>query len=349
MKIVTILGARPQFVKASVLSQKLKLIATEVIVHTGQHYDENMSGSFFKDLDIPKPDYYLHLGGMSHGQMTGRMIKKIEDVLFIEKPDIVLVYGDTNSTLAGALAAVKLKIPIAHIEAGLRDHDLTIPEEVNRVLTDRISKWNFTPTNKADINLDNEGLLKTVYNVGDVMYDALLRDVQKAKELYNNSPGEDNYILVTLHRPHNVDDYNNLVKILTELELLDKRVVFPMHPRTRSKIPERLINDLKIKIIEPQSRLSFVNLLKNCSAVVTDSGGVQKEAYWLNKPCVTVSHTSPWTETISDGWNILSKPEDIHKNMKIIMGSFKAKGDHYGDGRSAVKICSVLFDWFNNK
>lgn len=352
MKIVTILGARPQFIKASVLSQKLKKIAHEVIIHTGQHFDKNMSDIFFKDLNIPKPKYFLGINSLPHGAMTGRMLEQIEQILIMEKPNLVLVYGDTNSTLAGALAASKLNIPIAHVEAGLRTGKMKQPEEANRRLTDHISYWNFAPTIEAERNLSKERLGWTVYNFGDIMYDGILRDLEKIKEsdiISIDDMFRGDYILVTLHRPQNVDDHDRLIRTLTELENCGKEVYFPIHPRTRKLLGKKFLDILNIHILEPLDRLSFVKYLNDCSMVVTDSGGVQKEAYMLKKPCLTISDSTAWTETLEENWNILSKPHEIGDN---IMKSLKKKRvhhnvHHYGDGRAAIKICNVLFNHFN--
>lgn len=312
-KIITIVGARPQFVKAAVVS---RAIATdgrmhEIIVHTGQHFDANMSEVFFTEMAIPKPHYNLNISSLSHGAMTGRMLEKIEEVLLQEKPDLVLVYGDTNSTLAGALAAKKLHIKVAHVEAGLRSFNMDMPEEINRILTDRISDLLFCPTDTAIRNLEREGFgnidCRIIEN-GDVMQDAALFYATKAKKPDFNIPAH--FALCTAHRAENTDDPNRLQAIFTALEKISEKypVVLPLHPRTKAKLSDIHYDftHTKIHFINPVGYLEMVYLLKNCQFVLTDSGGLQKEAYFFRKNCVTLRDETEWIELITNGFNILA-------------------------------------------
>jgi UDP-GlcNAc3NAcA epimerase len=321
MKIVTIIGARPQFVKAAVVSRAIQRhnenhpgqTIQEVLVHTGQHYDPNMSEVFFEEMHIPSPNYHLGIGGGSHGQMTGQMLAQIEEVLLQEKPDAVLVYGDTNSTLAGALAAIKLHIPVAHVEAGLRSFNIKMPEEINRILTDRVSSWLFCPTDTAIKNLENEGHLHDakISNVGDVMYDAALyyrkiaQPTAAVQELIQKlSHG---FYLATVHRAENTDDPERLRNILTALDRISKNttVVFPVHPRTRKLISQYCIKLQRLELLDPVGYFDMLTLLTNCQGVFTDSGGVQKEAYFFQKPCVTLRDETEWVELVENGFNKL--------------------------------------------
>jgi UDP-GlcNAc3NAcA epimerase len=314
MKICTIIGARPQFIKAAPVSRVLAAKSCrEIIVHTGQHYDYNMSEIFFEELQIRKPDYNLGVGSGSHGAQTGQMLGKIEEVLLIEKPELVLVYGDTNSTLAGALAAVKLQVPIAHVEAGLRSFNRAMPEEHNRVLTDHMADFLFCPTPTAVHNLEVEGLTRGVYNVGDVMYDALLFNTflaeQKADPLVKLNVSPRAYYLVTLHRPYNTDVPENLTNILNTFALLPYVVIFPVHPRAKKFIQQYdLTLASNIHIIEPVGYLEMLVLEKNAHTILTDSGGVQKEAYCCGVPCITIRPETEWVETVTTGWNTLARP-----------------------------------------
>lgn len=324
MKVLTIIGARPQFVKAAVVSRAIaghnaiheEAQIREVLVHTGQHYDANMSDIFFEEMQIPKPDYQLGIGGGSHGAMTGQMLEKIEAVLLQEKPNVVLVYGDTNSTLAGALAAVKLHIPVAHVEAGLRSFNMRMPEEVNRILTDRISKVLFCPTETAVRNLEREGFRRDlsdplVLNVGDVMYDAALfyqkiaKPTQITADLLERLDG--GFYLATVHRAENTDDPTRLTKIMQALEDISNRtpVVLPLHPRTRKLLECGGITPRKIHMIDPVGYFDMITLLAACNGVFTDSGGVQKEAYFFGKPCVTLRDETEWVELVENGFNTL--------------------------------------------
>jgi UDP-GlcNAc3NAcA epimerase len=297
IKIVTIIGARPQFIKAAVVSRAIALRSEEikeVIVHTGQHFDSNMSDIFFDELDIPKPDHHLGVGGGSHGQNTGRMLEKIEEVLMIEKPNYVLVYGDTDSTLAGTLAAVKLHIPVAHVEAGLRSFNRKMPEEINRILTDHASEILFTPTLTAVKNLNNEGIdSNKIKQVGDVMYDAAIYYGKKVEQ--NNTLLQElkieskKYALVTLHRAENVDDKNRLSSILKGLSHYNNTIIWPLHPRTKKMLESfGIAIPQNISIIDPVGYLDMILLEKNAELIATDSGGVQKEAYFHKVPCITL-------------------------------------------------------------
>lgn len=359
MKILTVVGARPQFVKAAAVSRVLRRSHTEILVHTGQHYDENMSGVFFEELQIPRPDYNLGVGSGSHGRQTGEMLEKIEELLFKEKPDAVLVYGDTNSTLAGALAASKLHIPVAHVEAGLRSYNREMPEEINRVLTDHVSQSLFCPTQTAVANLEKEGITQNVYNVGDVMCDALYFYRTLAAKKYQGSglgeleyseerPGEikGEYYLATIHRAENTDGSKSLQNILAAFEKFDAPVVFPVHPRTRP-IVHSLVqqnNYKNIHFVAPVGYLHMIHLSSNAKKIVTDSGGLQKEAYLLKVPCVTVREQTEWVETLNGGWNVLAHPDttDILDKVANIKADETKRADYYGDGHAAEKICSYL-------
>lgn len=357
MKIMTVVGARPQFIKAAAVSRVLRLHDKEILVHTGQHYDENMSGIFFEELKIPRPDYNLGVGSGSHGRQTGEMLIKIEEVILNEKPDAVLVYGDTNSTLAGALAASKLHVPVAHVEAGLRSYNMAMPEEQNRVLTDHISSLLFCPTDTAVRNLAKEGIERDVYNVGDVMCDALYfyRELAKTQcrgfemlKYIIDRPGEisGGYYLATIHRAENTDGSETLRKILAAFEQLDAPVIFPVHPRTqpivRSLVQEHGYRN--IHFVEPVGYLQMIYLASNAKKIVTDSGGLQKEAYLLAVPCVTVREQTEWVETLRGGWNVLSHPEtdDILDKIGNVHPDKAERQPYYGDGHAAQKICGIL-------
>jgi len=354
MRVVTVVGARPQFIKMAPVSREFERVGgDEIIIHTGQHYDYEMDEVFFEQLKIREPDYYLGVGSGSHGYQTGEMLKRIEEVLMREKPDLVLVYGDTNSTLAGALAAVKLHIKVAHVEAGLRSFDKRMPEEVNRVLTDHVSDYLFAPTETAVKNLYNEGIRKGVYLTGDVMYDALLYNIKIArknskilKEL-GLKPKE--YLLATVHRAENTDNKENLKSIIEAFVESGELIVFPVHPRTRKYLEAYGLMD-KIKtaenvmLIPPVGYLDMLVLEENARKILTDSGGVQKEAYFLKVPCITLRERTEWVETIEDGWNVLvgANKEKILKAIK----EFEPNGEIYtykfGDGDASEKIVKIL-------
>ena len=352
MKIITIIGARPQFIKAAMCSQVFaEQGIKELIVHTGQHFDENMSKVFFEELSIPKPAYNLGIGGGSHGQNTGRMIEVIEQVLVSEKPDWVLVYGDTDSTLAGALAAVKLHIRVAHVEAGLRSFNRKMPEEINRILTDHAANLLFAPTETAIQHLTSEGIIgDKVILVGDVMFDAALHFGNLADDQSNvlGTLGLQprSYTLATIHRAENTDDPTRLDAILRGFGEFSHNIVLPLHPRTRSRIDKfGLTMSSNIQIIDPLGYIDMVMLEKNASLIATDSGGVQKEAYFYRVPCVTLRNETEWIELIDTGWNCLVPPIDgidIAVAMKNALGSCGMEIELYGQGDAAEKITRKL-------
>jgi len=314
-KIVTILGARPQFVKAAVLSRvitKHKFVE-EIIIHTGQHYDNNMSDIFFLEMEIPRPKYNLAINGLSHGAMTGQMLEKIEDVLDIEKPDLVVVYGDTNSTLAGALAAKKTHIKVVHVEAGLRSFNMKMPEEINRILTDRISDLLVCPTDTAMSNLYNEGfenMPSKMVKCGDIMKDAVefysKISHDKSSIISDLNLSNNEFVLATIHRQENTDDLNSLKKIFKGLEeiSISKQVVLPLHPRTKAILKKNNLN-FNITIIDPVGYFDMLELLKNCNLVVTDSGGLQKEAFFNKKHCIIAREETEWVELVSNQFAII--------------------------------------------
>lgn len=338
IKIVTILGARPQFIKAGALSRKLKKEKEieEVLVHTGQHYDNAMSEVFFEELQLPKPQYNLGLGGLSHGAMTGRMIEKIEEILNQEKPRFTLVYGDTDSTLAGALASVKLHIPIIHIEAGLRSFNLAMPEEVNRILTDRISKILFVPTQNAMQNLRNEGFLNfccRIVQSGDIMQDVALHYAKIAKKPNLEIPHA--FVLCAIHRAENTDCIHRLQEIFTALREIARQtqVILPLHPRTQKILMQKNISTQGITILEPVSYLEMIYLLQSCKMVLTDSGGLQKEAYFFKKPCLTLRDETEWVELVEKGYNTI-----VGANKEKIIQGFLKISDN-----SSIEFCSALY------
>lgn len=350
-KILTVIGARPQFIKASVVSKAIQQsnYLTEVLVHTGQHFDSNMSDIFFNQLGIPRPNYQLDIHGGNHGDMTGRMLIEIEQILSTEKPDLLMVYGDTNSTLAGALAAAKLHIPVAHIEAGLRSFNMNMPEEINRILTDQISSILFCPTNAAINNLRQEGFQHrnvNVLNVGDVMQDSAMLFAQRAtKPLDANLPSK--FILTTLHRAGNTDNQERLsaiVKALNELHRNVAPVVLPLHPRTKGALA-KIGLELNVNTISPVGYLEMIWLLQRTDLVLTDSGGVQKEAFFFNKACVTMRDQTEWVELIDGGFNELAgaDSEKIINAVKKNYGrTVEDKNQLYGGGNAAQNIVKIL-------
>ncbi len=364
MRIATIVGARPQFIKAAMISREIHRRCAnseakpfeEVLVHTGQHFDANMSDVFFEELELPQPDFHLGVAGGGHGEMTGRMLERLEPVLLDVAPDWALVYGDTNSTLAGALAAAKLHIPVAHVEAGLRSFNRRMPEEINRVLTDHIASLLFAPTRTAVANLRREGILPDRIDlVGDVMYDAMLFYRAKAEkhsrllDVLHLEPKQ--FALATVHRAENTDDRERLKGIMEGLERVAETipVVLPLHPRTRQAL--RRFGMLEqsgrtLKLIQPVSYLGMVALESSAAVVVTDSGGIQKEAYFNGVPCLTLRDETEWVELVEAGANILVGTEP----QRILSGFEKAKGtrieisDHYGDGQAARAILQKLHE-----
>jgi UDP-N-acetylglucosamine 2-epimerase len=329
MKVVTVVGARPQFIKAAPVSKALREAGyTEFLIHTGQHYDYGMSQVFFDELSLPKPDVNLGVGSGTHGQQTGQMLIGIEEILLAERPDYTLVYGDTNSTLAGALAAVKLHIPLAHVEAGLRSYNREMPEEHNRVLTDHCADLLFCPTQTALDNLVREGITQGMHLVGDTMYDAVLRfgEIARQRSTILNDLGlqPKKYLLATVHRASNTDNPENLRNILSAFAEIEEPIIFPVHPRTRQKIdelgflnPQSAISNPKF--IEPVGYLDMLMLEQSARLILTDSGGVQKEAFWLGVPCLTLRDETEWIETVTSGWNILVGA-DAPKIVQAIRG-----------------------------
>ncbi|MEA5598789.1 non-hydrolyzing UDP-N-acetylglucosamine 2-epimerase [Rivularia sp. UHCC 0363] len=363
MKIITIVGARPQFIKAAAVSRGLKKhnlknpnqAIQEIIVHTGQHYDHNMSEVFFAQMQIPHPQYNLGIGGGSHGAMTGKMLEKIEEVILQEKPDALLVYGDTNSTLAGALAAAKLHIPVAHVEAGLRSFNMKMPEEINRILTDQISHWLFCPTETAVKNLERENISERkqikVSNVGDVMYDAALfyQTIAEPTEAITSLIDKlgNNFYLSTVHRAENTDNPVRLSNIIEALDTISHKtpVVLPLHPRTRKFLGQKEIQN--IQILEPVGYFDMITLLSNCKGVFTDSGGLQKEAYFFHKPCITLRDETEWVELIEHGFNTLVGADkniiwQAEVNLRTSIHDYSKP--LYGKGNAAQKIIEKLFD-----
>jgi UDP-GlcNAc3NAcA epimerase len=355
MKIVTIVGARPQFVKAAVLSRLFLAHPDfeEVLIHTGQHFDSNMSDVFFKEMEIPHPHYSLGINGLGHGAMTGQMLEKIEGVLLKEKPDWVLLYGDTNSTLAGSLAAAKLNIKIAHVEAGLRSFNMRMPEEINRILTDRISTLLFCPTQNAIINLEKEGYkslqVKTVYS-GDIMEDAAYYYEAKAEQPKEMPSNISEFILVTIHRAENTDNPARLKSIFSALKKIAQKntVILPLHPRTKALIEKQNINTGNIHMIDPVGYLNMIWLIKKSRLVMTDSGGLQKEAYFFNKYCITLRDETEWMELVNCNFNVLAG-SDENKILGLFDQlkdkKFSNKINLYGGGNAAKIIIDNLINF----
>lgn len=357
LKVVTIVGNRPQFVKASALSPVLaSQRVKEIIVHTGQHYDRNLSQVFFEELEIPEPSYNLGIGSGSHGVQTGKMLQAIEEVLLVEKPDWVVVFGDTNTTIAGSLAAVKQHIRVAHVESGLRSFNMKMPEEVNRIVTDRISELLLAPSELAVENLKREGISQDkIHFVGDIMYDAFIRHADKAllkSQIINQMELKPKgYILATVHRPENTDNSSRLLAIFSGLiEVAQKiPIVFPMHPRTRKAMKNLPpLSTTNLKIIEPVGYLDMTTLEKNAMVIVTDAAGIQPEAFYHRVPCVTLRNETEWMKLIEIGWNRLVPPVDKDIITSSIMDALKHKcdedfpGDIFGNGTAAEQTVSLL-------
>jgi UDP-N-acetylglucosamine 2-epimerase len=354
-KIVSIVGARPQFVKAAPLSRALRETMTEILVHTGQHYDDNMSKLFFDEMGIPRPDYNLEVGSGGHGTQTGLMMERIEKVLLKEKPDFVTVYGDTNSTLAGAVDAAKLHIPVGHVEAGLRSRNRLMPEEINRIVADHCSDLLFCPTETAAGNLAGEGIVRGVHVTGDVMFDASLMFAETAGSrstiLRDLGIRPKEYFLCTIHRAENTDDAGRLAAIVEALCSLDKTVVLPLHPRTRKllsahRLEEALKNRPAVRVVDPVGYFDMIHLERNASAVLTDSGGVQKEAFFHRVPCITLRNETEWVETVREGWNTLAGADtaaivDAVRALKIPA----SQGRPFGDGRAAERIARLIGEY----
>ncbi len=341
-KILSIIGARPQFIKHAPMQLQLQRYFRALTLNTGQHYDQNMSDVFFNELNIPKPDFLFDIGGSKpQGEQTGIMMTMIEKTCINEKPDAILVYGDTNSTLAGALVAAKMHIPLIHIEAGLRSFNRSMPEEINRIVADEFAQLLFCPTQQAIDNLKKEGIHhQGIFLCGDVMCDMLELIKPRLQQLFNEP-----YYFVTIHRPYNTDDEKRLKRILTTLNSLDKRIVFPIHPRTATRMRQfdMHMQDFKnIYFIEPVGYLHSVSYQQFASAVITDSGGMQKEAYMLRKPCITLRSETEWTETLTNEWNVLvyEDIETIPKKLNRTIGSYKER--LYGDGHAAEEIVKKI-------
>jgi UDP-GlcNAc3NAcA epimerase len=344
VRVASVVGARPQFIKLAPVSNALRERHDEIIIHTGQHYDYAMSAKFFDELAIASPDYHLEIGSASHGAQTGRMLEAVEQVLLKERPDWVIVYGDTNSTLAGALAAAKLHIPIAHVEAGLRT-DRTEPEEINRVVTDHVSDRLFCPTETARRNANKEGIMQGVEVVGDVMFDVLLQTQPKIDDraqllLPSLGVAPQNYVLVTVHRPANTDDPKAMRNIARALNKLEMPVIFPVHPRTRTYLEQDDITWGKhVRLIEPVGYLDMLTLERTAYRILTDSGGMQKEAFLLGVPCVTLFGKTEWPETVEAGWNVL-----VSSHWQAILAAVNLpkpkppQHNPFGNGTAAMRI-----------
>lgn len=351
MKLLTVLGARPQFIKAAPVSLSLRESGhTEFLVHTGQHYDDKLSQVFFEEMELPEPALNLGVGSGPHGWQTGQMLMGLEEVMRKERPDVVLVYGDTNSTLAGALAACKLGLRLAHIEAGLRSFNRTMPEEHNRVLTDHCSDWLFCPTQTACDNLAREGITEGVRLVGDTMYDALLQFARRAEQKRSMILGQlgvepGRYLLATLHRPYNVDVGENLLSVLRAFGEMDETIIFPVHPRTRQRIAGLGVKvAANVRMIEAVGYQEMLVLEQHARLILTDSGGMQKEAYFFGIPCVTLRPETEWIETVEAGWNVLAGADhdSILKAVAKADWPTTAPPGLFGDGRAAQKILHAL-------
>lgn len=359
MKFASIVGARPQFIKCAPLSRELRKKHEEILIHTGQHYDAELSDTFFKDLDIPKPNYNICVGSGTHGEQTGRMLIELEKIMLSEKPDVVVVYGDTNSTLAGALSAAKLHIPVAHVEAGLRSFDRTMPEEINRVVADHISCLLFCPTQTAVNNLIGEGIKKGVFLVGDVMLDALMfnKDIaeKKSQVLEKYGLADKTYIVATIHRQSNTDDRRALESIVNALCEIKEDVIFPIHPRTVKYLKQyglfSTLNDV-VRITKPIGYLDMLKLMAHAKKILTDSGGLQKEAYLLNVPCITLRENTEWIETVQSGQNILAgaSKEKILDAVKTFEPK-EGRKDAFGTIGASSRIVDILgaFDVRNQR
>jgi UDP-GlcNAc3NAcA epimerase len=353
VRVATVVGARPQFVKAAPVSHVLRQRHQECLIHTGQHYDARMSQQFFEELLIPDPDHNLGVGSGPHGQQTGEMLALLEPILADGGFDVVLIYGDTNSTLAGALAAAKLHIPVAHVEAGLRSFNRRMPEEINRVLADHVSEFLFCPTDRAVTNLAGEGITRGVHQVGDVMMDALQEQLQRGiptdrvMAAYDLKPKA--YVLATIHRAENTDDPQRLQSIIAGLALLGEPVLLPLHPRTRAALQRFGIapDSGQIRLAEPLSFSEMLAVESNARVIVTDSGGVQKEACWVGVPCVTVREETEWLETVESGWNVL-----VGTNTQALVDAVRSAGPPHCDEPlvltpASPRICAILEDRFN--
>jgi UDP-N-acetylglucosamine 2-epimerase len=348
MKIATVIGARPQFIKYAPLSRELRKNHREILIHTGQHYDYEMDRVFFQELSIPEPDYNLQVGSGRHGAQTGAMLIELEKILVQEKPELVIVYGDTNSTLAGALAAVKLQNSIAHVEAGLRSFDRTMPEEINRIVTDHCSDYLFCPTKTAVTNLERERVAGQIHLTGDVTVDVLSDNIevaQRSQVLEKLGMESKGYLLVTIHRQSNTDCEPNLINIIEALLEIDEDIVLPLHPRTEKYLKAYGLYDKlreNIRLIKPLGYLDFLKLMSSARKILTDSGGIQKEAYILGVPCITLRENTEWVETVENGWNILAGTD--RERIVRTVREFEPEGEPAEVfGRDAsVKISQII-------
>lgn len=357
MKLLTIIGARPQFIKVAPFSQAVRKYFNEIIVHTGQHYDENMSNIFFNEMGIPAPDYNLSIGSGLHGKQTGEMLIALEEVMIKEAPDYIVVFGDTNSTIAAALAAAKLHIPIGHIEAGLRSFNRNMPEEINRITTDVLSSQLFCPTDNAVALLSKEGMTKEVYQVGDIMYDAMLHFLPMSEEksdiLQKLNVTKDDYYLFTMHRPENTDHLDRIKAILEGLEACAKPIIYPVHPRMRSvlenpEIKEIIFGLTNLHLIDPVGYLDMIQLEKHAKKIITDSGGMQKEAFFVKTPCITIRNESEWVETVDLGYNIITGADT--EKISDAIENFNPKHaaqNPYGKGDCAGIITQKILSYLN--
>jgi len=348
MRVVSIVGARPQFIKAAPVSRLLRQKHTEILVHTGQHYDDGMSGVFFRELDLPEPEHNLGVGSGTHGRQTGQMLMRVEEVLLAEKPNWVLIYGDTNSTLAGALAAAKLHLPLAHVEAGLRSFNRSMPEELNRVIADHVSDLLLCPSQTAAENLAAEGITQGVHVVGDVMADALVFAAERARTnsdvLERLGVIERKYLLATIHRAESTDHPVRLGNILAAFDKCEEPIIFPVHPRTRKAIEGLGYMPAEhVRLIDPIGYLDMVRLEQSARLILTDSGGIQKEAYWLGVPCATLRDETEWVETVQTGWNVVvgSNTAHIVQTIRSIEGP-ASRPPLYGDGQAASRCVNLL-------
>lgn len=356
MKVATIVGARPQFVKAAPLSEQLRKNHKELLIHTGQHYDVQMSEVFFRELSIPEPDFNLEIGSGSHAEQTGKMLIDLEKLFIKIKPDVVLTFGDTNSTLAGALAAAKLNLPSAHVESGLRSFNRTMPEEINRIVADQLAEILFVPTKSAEANLKREGITRNVFLVGDIMYDAVLKALALAKKKSKimrtlDLTGKE-YMLATIHRADNTSSKERLTNIIQGFLTSETLIVFPTHPRTHKFLRQtgllaKLQKAKNILITEPLSYFDFLLLQKNAKKILTDSGGVQKEAYFFKVPCITLRDETEWVETVETGWNVIVGADEAKISSAI--RNFEPRGRQkslFGDGEAAKHIVKCLESFF---